>query len=223
MDGRPPPSLTPPPPHTHTPARQTYETKPFPNNVAVSAAHWPKSDLSGKRTNARVQTMSTWPKPDVLCQWCEHWHHRADRRARRGERTSSFAGSCCSICSTKLNRRLSGVGGKAKSHWVASHVRSRALRACPTSLCAAQHCVRVRALRRRRQQQQQLARDVLNPSTSGCKGARRGAQPGRSLQCVCCVGCCLPARWNGERRRHIRRNKERWEGWGARQGGWRGL
>ena len=44
----PPPPL--PPPHTHT------ETKVFFNNAAVSAAHWPKSDLSGKRpTHASVR------------------------------------------------------------------------------------------------------------------------------------------------------------------------
>jgi hypothetical protein len=33
------------------------------------------------------------------------------------------------------------------------------------------------------------------------------------------MGCCLPARWIGEHRRHVRRSKELREGWGARQGG----
>jgi hypothetical protein len=102
------------------------------------------------------------------------------------------------------------------SHSVASHVRVRALRACPPSLCAAQHCVRVRC-----RWKQQLARDVLYISTRGCNSARRGARRGRPLQCECCVAS-LPAgsaSADGDHRRHIRRHQQRGEGWGA---GWAG-
>jgi hypothetical protein len=73
------------------------------------------------------------------------------------------------------------------------------MRACPPSLCAAQHYMHEHALRCR--WEQQLARDVLQTSTRGCDSARRGAQRGRLLQCECCVGGCLPARKIGECRR----------------------
>ena len=48
----PPPPPPPPPAHTHTHT----EKKLSPNNAAASAAHWPKSDLSGKRpTHASIR------------------------------------------------------------------------------------------------------------------------------------------------------------------------
>ncbi len=43
---------------------------------------------------------------------CKHWHHRADRRARPGGRTSAFAGRCCAACNTMPNRQLSGRKGE---------------------------------------------------------------------------------------------------------------
>jgi hypothetical protein len=112
------------------------------------------------------------------------------------------------------------VGGKAKSHCVALHVRLRALRACSpfavrgTALRARAHFALPMAAAAAR------ARRALHsdPRVRLCT-TRRTA---RALVTECSVGGRLPARWIGERRRHIRRNKELREGWGARQGGWRG-
>ena len=91
--GIPPPP--PPHPHTHTGKKSFFRQC---RSVCGASA---EIEFERKTTNARVRTMSTWPNIDVL--WCEHWHHWADRRARRGERTSSNAGHCCSACNTKPN------------------------------------------------------------------------------------------------------------------------
>ena len=101
------------------------------------------------------------------------------------------------------------------------YLRERALHDCSPSLCAAQHHVRVRALRRR--WEQQLARDVLYSSTRGCNSARRGARRGRPLRCECCVGCCLPPRRLGERRRQKPTAQAGRGGMGREAGGVAGL
>ena len=68
--GIPPPPLPPPP--THTPK------KTFPQQCRGVCGASAEIGFEWEKTNARVHTMSTSPKIDVLC--CEHWHHWADRR-----------------------------------------------------------------------------------------------------------------------------------------------
>ncbi len=80
----------PPPPHTHTHRKKRH----FQQCRGVCG-------FERKKANARVHKVSTSPNIDVL--WYQHWNHSADRRARRGGRTSSNAGRCCSACNTKPN------------------------------------------------------------------------------------------------------------------------
>jgi hypothetical protein len=162
--------------------------------------------------------VSTGPNIDV--SWCEHSHHWADRRARRGGRTSSFAGRCCSACNTKLNRRLSGRKGELEQRRVVTCVCvwhmpfpprcARHSTVCARALCTADKRSGSRAMC-----------STLRPTGAIVHDEARSEGVCYSASATSAVAS-LPAgsaSADGDHRRHIRRHQQPGEGWGAEWAG----
>jgi hypothetical protein len=96
--------IPPPPPHTHTPKT------PFPRQCRSVCGALAEIGFERKMSNARVHTVSTWPITDKL--WCRHWHHWADRRARRVNAPRQTPDAAARPATPNPIRRLSGRKGE---------------------------------------------------------------------------------------------------------------
>jgi hypothetical protein len=159
--------------------------------------------------------MSTWPNTDVL--WCEHWHDRADRRAWRPDAPRQTPDAAARPAITNSNP--SAEWAERRTHTASRctcvcvhyapvpHRCEQHSTACACALCAADGSSGSRAMC-----------STLRPAFA-IVPEDAGARYSASSTCAVASLPAGSASADGKHRRH----KQRGEGWGARQGGLRGV